>query len=204
MTTRRQTSKNIREREVEDKYRLRLHRIVAHYLAIRAWCNGFDCIVLSRNNLKKLFDIDSTPEPRIEQIKRDIKPWLKDFQPYYSKYDRKKTHVDYLFLFREKDALPKPEDSYFPDIPAVRKAIKKINTSIEPKSPKAVLFSDLIGGEAPTEEEIISRLTLLAVGLKPAKKKEAGSDQQTKPTLSKGETGIAMSSIVQPLTFRKL
>jgi hypothetical protein len=179
MPTRRQISKSARDSEVEDKYRPRLHRIIALYLALKAWSGGFDCIVLSRDDMKKLFGIGSMHKSRIDQIRKNISPWFKDFQPYYPKNDRKKTHIDYLFLFRERNALPKPSDSYFPNAAAVRKAIKEINTSIEPQSRKVILFSDLEGGEAPSEEGIISQLSLRAVGLKPPKKKEIGGGQQT-------------------------
>lgn len=167
------TQKDIRAHEVEDKYRPRLHRTVGVYLALKAWTHGFDCIVLNRNDLLAFFDMKATPGDRMEQIRRDLKPWFQGFIP--SCRQPSSTFVKYLFLVREaKDTL------YFDRAPSspsgVKMLIEKLNKSDDPKAPKTAFFSRVASeGGVSTQEKLLSELVLLVSGLEPPKVKAASA-----------------------------
>lgn len=158
--------KSIREREVEDEYRPRLHRTVGVYLALKAWTFGFACIVLSRRELLSFFGMKSTPRDRIDQIKKDLKPWFHGFIPSRPKPNNP-TFVNYLFLIRREN-----DQSYFSSATAlsrsgVKQLVANVNGSNSPGAPKAAFFPEcLSGGGVPTQEQILSELVLTVSGLK--------------------------------------
>ena len=139
-TTRRR--KSIRSKEVEDKYRPRLHRTVGVYLALKAWTRGFDCIVLSRNDLLRFFDMKFTPRDRMEQIEKDVRPWFQGFVTSRPRPNNP-TFVNYLFLIRrEKD------ESYFSSGTSlsrggVKLLVKNVNSSDNPGAPKTFFSANV-------------------------------------------------------------
>jgi hypothetical protein len=174
--------KTIREEEVEDKYRPRLHRTVGVYLALKAWTRGFDCIVLSRKDLFGFFAMKSTPRERLEQIRKDVRPWFRGFVASCPRPNNP-TFVNYLFLIRRKK-----DESYFSSGTAlsrngVKLLIQKVNSSDDPGTPKTALFSEFVSeGKVPTQEDILSELVLVVSGL------EAPEAKMTQPTA--GAKGI--------------
>lgn len=93
----------IRQREIRS-YRLRLHRTVGLYLALKAWRGGVNCIALSRLEVRQFFAMDSTPKKRMGEIQNDLKPWFKGFKPYY-RDGNDNTYVQRLFLSQGEDGV---------------------------------------------------------------------------------------------------
>ncbi len=157
--------KTIRAEEVEDKYRPRLHRTLGVYLALKAWIRGFDCIVLSRKDLLTFFDMKVTPGERMEQIKKDVKPWFRGFVASRPRPNNP-TFVNYLFLIRKV-----MDESYFSSgtslsSSGVKLLVKNVNSSDNPGAPKTVFFRECVSeGRVPTQKEILSELVLVASGL---------------------------------------
>ncbi len=147
--------KSIRDKEVEDKFRPRLHRAVGIYLALKAWTRGFDCIVLSREELLGFFDMKNTPQDRMEQIRKDIRPWFQGFVASRPKSNNP-TFVKYLFLIRRKE-----DESHFLrgtslSNSGVKLLVKKVNSSDNPGAPKTAFFRECVSdGRVPTQEEIL-------------------------------------------------
>ena len=149
----------IREREIK-RYRLRLHRIVGLYLALKAWCRGVNCIALSRSEVRQFFNIDSTPKQRMTEIQNDLKPWFRGFKPYYRENDN--TYVQWLFLSQGEDTSCLPAGSTFSSLGVVKSLIEGLGA----EAPKTSLFSDISGGLAvPSQKDMITELTLLTAGL---------------------------------------
>ena len=129
----------IRQREIR-RYRLRLHRIVGLYLALKAWCRGINCIALARLEVRQFFAMDSTPRQRMTEIQSDLEPWFKGFKPYYRENDN--TYVQWLFLSQGKDISFLPEGSTLSSLGAVKHLINGLGA----EAPKTSLFSDISGG----------------------------------------------------------
>lgn len=152
--------KTIREREIR-KYRLRLHRIVSLYLALKAWYAGVNCIVMSRSELLKFFNMDSTPESRMSEIERDMKPWFKGFKCYYRENNR--TYVHWLFLSQFEDLSFPPAGSNLSTGSAV---IKKLIEGSGGGTAKIALLSEILDGRGvPPQKDMVTELTLLTAGL---------------------------------------
>lgn len=150
----------IREREIK-RYRLRLHRIVSLYLALKAWCGGVNCIVLSRSELLRFFDMESTPGSRMPKIQNDIRPWFKGFKPYYREND--KTYVHWLFLSQSEDMSFLPSGSNLSTSSAV---IRKLIDGSGSGATKIALLSEILGSAGvPTQQDMTTELTLLTAGL---------------------------------------
>jgi hypothetical protein len=159
-----QLQKSIGAKEVEDKYRPRLHRTVGVYLALKAWTRGFDCIVLCRRELLSFFEMKVTPRDRMEQIRKDVKPWFGGFVASRPRPNNS-TFVNYLFLIRrEKD------ETYFSSGTSLSSRGVKlfVNTvNDKPGAPKTVFFRECVsGGSVPTQEDILFELVLVVSGLK--------------------------------------
>lgn len=149
----------IREREIRT-HRLRLHRKVSLYLALKAWCAGANCIALSRSELLKFFHMDSTPAERMAEIQKDMKPWFKGFRPYYR--ENGNTYVNWLFLTQSEDISFLPLGSHLSTSPGVKKLIDGLGGG----ATKVALLSELLGDAGvPTEKDMASELTLLSAGL---------------------------------------
>jgi hypothetical protein len=149
----------IREREIR-RYRRRLHRIVSLYLALKAWGGGVNCLVLSRSELLRFFNMESTPETRMSEIQKDMKPWFKGFKPYYREKDR--TYVHWLFLSQHEDLSFLPSGS---NLSTSSTVIKRLIDGAETGSTKTGLLSEILEGKVPTQKEMVTELTLLTAGL---------------------------------------
>ena len=149
----------IREREVR-RYRFRLHRIVSLYLALKAWCGDVNCIVLSRSELLKFFNMESTPGIRMAEIEKDMKPWFKGFKPYYRENDN--TYVNWLFLSQSVDISFLPSGSNL----STSLGVKKLIEGLAGGGRKIVVLSEILGaGGVPTQKDMVTELTLLTAGL---------------------------------------
>jgi len=149
----------IRKREIR-KYRRRLHRTVALYLALKAWCAGINCIVLSRSELIKFFDMENTPGIRMSEIEKDMKPWFKGFKPYHR--ENNNTYVTWLFLLQSDDTSFLPPGSNLSTSPGVKKLIEGLAGGER----KVILLSEILGETGvPTQRDMITELTLLTAGL---------------------------------------
>ena len=49
------------------------HRTISIFFAIQCWSNGWDCIRISRDQLKQLLNLKKLKKSRFEWIKRDFK-----------------------------------------------------------------------------------------------------------------------------------
>jgi hypothetical protein len=151
----------IREREIR-RYRLRLHRIVSLYLALKAWCAHVNCIVLSRSELLHFFDMESTPAARMAEIQKDMKPWFKGFKPYYR--ENNPTYVHWLFLSQSEDLsfLP-PGSNLSTSSGVVRKLIDGSGSGVT----KVALLSDILDDKGiPSQEHMVAELARLTAGLR--------------------------------------
>jgi hypothetical protein len=151
----------IREVEIR-RYRLRLHRIVSLYLALRAWCRNVNCIVLSRSELLKFFDMESTPAARMAEIQKDMTPWFKGFKAYYRENDH--TYVHWLFLSQSEDLSFLPPGSNLSTSSAV---VRKLIDGSGSGATKVALLSDILeDGGIPTQKDMVAELALLTAGLR--------------------------------------
>ena len=151
----------IREREIK-RYRLRLHRIVSLYLAIKAWCGHVNCIVLSRSELLNFFHMESTPASRMAEIQKDMKPWFKGFKCYYRENDN--TYVHWLFLSQSEDLSFLPPGSNLSTSSAV---VRRLIDGSGTGATKVALLSEILeNGGIPTQIEMVTELTLLTAGLR--------------------------------------
>jgi hypothetical protein len=157
----------IRQREIRS-YRLRLHRTVGLYLALKAWRGGVNCIALSRLEVRQFFAMDSTPKQRMGEIQNDLKPWFKGFKTYYREGDN--TYVQWLFLSQGEDTSFLPAGSTLSSLSAVKSLIEGLGSS----APKTSLFSDVSGMlGVPSQKDMITELTLLTAGLNSPTAKKA-------------------------------
>lgn len=141
-------------------YRCRQDRIFGIYLALKAWHNDLECIVLSRTDLLQFFDMDTTPTDRIQQFRLNIAPWFRGCQPYYREND--KTYVNFLFLVRGKDLSHLPQSPQLSDVKVIRKLIDDADHGF----PKAALFLDLMKNhEFPSQGKIVAELAKLITGM---------------------------------------
>src|SRR5665213_3143890 len=77
----------------------RRHRVIANYLAVRAWWRGADCVVLSREILREILGVDRLKEIRLTWFQEDIKRWF----PYSNVRRAWMTNaVNSVFLARTK------------------------------------------------------------------------------------------------------
>jgi hypothetical protein len=132
--------KTIREREIR-KYRLRLHRIISLYLVLKAWYAGVNCIAISRSELLKFFAMDTTPESRMAEIERDMKPWFKGFKPYYR--ENNQTYVNWLFVSQSADLSFLPDGSNLSTGSAV---ITKLIQASGGGTARIALLSEILDG----------------------------------------------------------
>lgn len=107
------------------------HRLIGHYLAVQAWINGLDCIVLERDDLEVLFDLQKFKDIRVEWIKEDLMPWFSGFRAFY--YSGKSPSTLYLSRINMSPYLPKGAMT-------TDNRIEKLS----PKAPKTALFSSAI------------------------------------------------------------
>ena len=140
-------------------YRLRLHRIVSLYLALKAWCADVNCIAVSRSELLKFFGMDSTPEKRMAEIEKDMKPWFKGFKTYHR--ENANTYVNWLFLSQSADRSFLPPGSTLSTSTGVKKLIEGLGGGAS-----TVLLSEILGASGvPTQKDMVTELTLLTAGL---------------------------------------
>jgi hypothetical protein len=151
----------IRQREIK-RYRLRLHRIVSLYLALKAWCRDVNCIVLSRSELLNFSDMESTPASRMAEIQKDMKPWFKGFNCYYRENDH--TYVHWLFLSQSEDLSFLPPRSNLSTSSAV---VRRLIDGSGSGATKVALLSEILDDSGvPTQKDMVTELTLLTAGLR--------------------------------------
>ena len=131
----------------------RQHRIVAHYLAITAWVNHADCVVLGRETLERLFGLKRFKAPRQTQLVEDAKPWFRYSLPLMNG-----SSIRTLALSRVSIIEHVPDVTLWP-----RDLTQILNDN--------GVKTSLISAKGRTEKEIISHLSLLNAGLVDPRKK---------------------------------
>jgi hypothetical protein len=140
--------------------RRRQTRVIALYLTLKAWIHDLGCVVVSRDDLRKFFGFDNTTKDRIEQIKKDMKPYFKEHRVYYR--EGSNTYVHYLFFLRNADDISRlPSGAH---LPLNKKIVNQLVAGMDPGGPKTALLTSLVD-EVPSESQIISELARFASGL---------------------------------------
>jgi len=139
----------------------RQNRLLGNYLAGRAWVLGLDCIALDRPVLETYLDLAKFRETRLEQLRKDLKPWF----PFQETFEIRRSKFGGLFLSRInlENYLPKGQMTDAERI-----------ANMPPGSPRAELFSEI-----PSEEEMFTEMVMCASGyseptLKSGNSKERG------------------------------
>lgn len=141
--------------------RRRQTRVLALYLTLKAWIHDLECVVVSRDDLRKFFGFDNTTKDRIEQIKKDMKPYFKEAKEYYR--EGSNTYVHYLFFLKNANDISRvPSGSH---LPLNKKIVNQLIAGMDSSGPKTALLTTLVD-EVPSESQIISELARLASGLK--------------------------------------
>ena len=58
-----------------DAYR-RLHRVIANFFAVKAWCLGANCVILDRKVLNELLSLERIKGIREQWIEEDMQRWF--------------------------------------------------------------------------------------------------------------------------------
>lgn len=147
--------------EIEVKNnRRRQTRVLALYLSLKAWIYDLECVVVSSDDLRRFFGFDNTTKDRIEQIRKDMKPYFKEHKVYYR--EGSNTFVHYLFFLKNADDISRlPSGSH---LPLNKKIVNQLIAGMDTEGPKTALLTTLVD-EVPSESQIISYLAKLASGL---------------------------------------
>ena len=62
----------------------RQHRVLGHFLAIQAWLQGLDCVVLERQFLEEYLDLERFKSERVKWLIEDLGPWF----PHCYQFDK--------------------------------------------------------------------------------------------------------------------
>jgi len=117
-----------------------------------------------------------TPRDRMQQIKKDIRPWFRGFVASRPQPNNP-TFVNYLFLIRREKDEPYFLSGTSLSSGGVKLLIKNVNSSDNPGAPKTTFFRECVSeGKVPTQEEILSELVLVVSGL------EAPEGEMIQPT----------------------
>ncbi len=142
----------------EDFYReacRRKHRVLGHYLAIQAWLRKLDCIVLLRGDLKYFLGLKKLNGIRIGWLKDDLKPWFPFQKAYYK--SNATSSINSLYLSRIDIATHLHKESMTTD-----QRISRLATD----APKTEKFLAKTSFKPPSEDDIVSILTLVTAGLR--------------------------------------
>lgn len=129
------------------------HRLIGHYIAIKAWIRDLDCVVLTRNDLSVLLNLERFRSERIKWLMDDLRPWFPYQEAHYLSNSPSSVHSIYLSRKDISEWLPKGSMTTSERIEAM-----------SPFSPKTELFV-LPETRVPFKEEIVSFLAFLNAGL---------------------------------------
>jgi hypothetical protein len=129
--------------------------VLGHYLSIEAWRRALECITLEREDLEAFLGLERFKDARIQWLQDDLKPWFPHQQIY--KKTKAPSSLHSLFLSRV------PIKQHLSNDPmTTRQRVSKMS----PDAPRTGLFFGEGGVTIrPSEDEIVSRLALLASGL---------------------------------------
>lgn len=127
------------------KAQSRLHRVLGTYLALTAWKQGCDCVIVKRESLLSFLDLEKMKNTRID--------WLKEDLEYLFPYC-KTTKVDgvYASIFLSRIEFPK---SIFAVTETLQDRVKKMHS----EGINAVIL------ELPKEKELIQKMAILLSGI---------------------------------------
>jgi len=131
----------------------RHHRILGLYLAVLAWTNNLDALVLDRVSFTRFLGLERVKRARLQQFKEDIEEWFPFTCHYFSDGDT--LHSLYISRVPMDGAIPK---GTMRDPERVKGARESLFAIAELKS----LRKDI---EMIKEDEVISFVALLAAGL---------------------------------------
>lgn len=138
----------------------RLHRVIANFFAVKAWCRGADCVILDRKVLDKILNLERMKGSRVKWMRQDMKQWFPYIQAI--KYDQKDS-VGSLYLSRINI------DDFMVDAMYDTERARKMNK----KGVNTIIFSSRMS-KFFSEDSMITELSLLASGLKLPIKKKGG------------------------------
>ena len=131
------------------------HRIIGNYLALHAWVNALDCIVLVRSDLAAFLGLQRFKSTRVKWLQEDLKPWFRYQCPYYK--TRAESSISSLFLARI------PIEKH---LPSGSMTTEERIRGMEANAPRTDRFSTRYdGSQVPSHTKIISKLSVLAAGL---------------------------------------
>jgi hypothetical protein len=131
----------------------RQHRILALYLAVGAWSNNLDAIVLERATFTRFLSLERVKRVRIKQFQEDVREWFPFTKPFFSKGDS--LHSIYLSRTCLEAAIPKGSMNTSERV----KALRLKNVAIKEWSQ---IDKDI---QRVNEHEVVSFVALLASGL---------------------------------------
>ena len=131
------------------------HRIIGNYLALHAWVNGLDCIVLVRSDLEAFLGLQRFKSTRVKWLQEDLKPWFRYQCPYYKTHAMSSIHSLFLARIPIEKHLPKGSMT-------TEERIRRLDAD----APRTERFSTRHdGSQVPSHAKIISKLSVFAAGL---------------------------------------
>jgi hypothetical protein len=141
--------------EADKLYReacLRHHRTLAHYFAVLAWKHGADCVVIGRNALQSLFNLQVFKAKRLEWIEEDVRPWFPHIE---SRSSLKAARLEAVVLSRRE--LPRSNSVTISPPSAIAESLGRAGLS-------AIAFPS-VRAAIPDESDIVSSMSLIASAL---------------------------------------
>jgi|GEM_PF-2332605 len=130
----------------------RHHRILGMYLAVGAWTNNLDAIILDRECFTRYLGLERVKQVRIQQFKNDVKEWF----PYTHVYVSGNS-LESLYLSRI------PMLGEIPDgIMSTANRVKGARENLFAIEEWRNIHKDI---ETISEEEVVSFIALLSTGL---------------------------------------
>lgn len=148
----------------------RHHRVIGHYVAVKAWILGLDCIVLSRVELERFLGLQRFKATRVRWLKEDLKPWFPRQVAYYKTRSPSSIHSLYLSRVEIESHLAKGTMTN-----------KRRISRMAADAPSTGLFSEnLKPSEIPDEKQMVSELAVIAAGLDSPKELILGTKRPSK------------------------
>lgn len=148
--------------EYRDAFR-RQNRMVAHWIAVKAWAQGVDCVVIDRSHIQQLYGTVVLKKKKVEWFQEDIRPWF----PYQESYYYHGSLPASVFASRLpiKDFLP---EGAMVDHTRIER--------MKHGGPNALVLRDVLkSGDLPEIDEMVKELALYSMGISAPKRKKLSS-----------------------------
>ena len=132
----------------------RQHRILGLYLAVSAWSNNLDAIVLERSNFTNFLSLQRVKRARVAQFEEDVRQWFPFTSAFYAT-DNDSLHTLYLSRVSLEAKLPSGQMNTSARVTGARQKGLAIRA-----------FNDLAKDISKVNEsDVVSFVALLASGL---------------------------------------